>query len=117
MARASEKGRGEGKSLQEICFWILNFLVLGVWLGALGQGPQGEEEAGLENLFFNSKFPRFGWERTPFDGIRVSGWPTRSGMTPVGIETKTSAHGGARGTAAPWGVRHCLNWKPHLFAF
>ena len=64
MARASEKGRGEGKSLQEIYFWILNFLVLGVWLGALGQGPQGEEEAGLENLFFNSKFPRFGWERS-----------------------------------------------------
>ena len=47
MARASEKGRGEGESLQEIYFWILNFLVLGVWLGALGQGPQGEEEAGL----------------------------------------------------------------------
>ena len=44
------KRRGEGKSLQEICFWILNFLVLGVWLGALGRGPQGEEEAG-ENLF------------------------------------------------------------------
>ena len=74
MARASEKGRGEGESLQEIYFWILNFLVLGVWLGALGQGPQGEEEAGLENLFFNSKFPRFGWERTPFGGIRGAGW-------------------------------------------
>ena len=27
------------------------------------RGPQGEEEAGLENVVFNSKFPRFGWER------------------------------------------------------
>ena len=33
----------------------------GVWIGALGQGPQGEEEAGLENVVFNSKFPRFGF--------------------------------------------------------
>ena len=35
----------------------------GVWIGALGQGPQGEEEAGLENVVFkHSKFaPRFGF--------------------------------------------------------
>ena len=58
---ASEKGRGEGESLQEIYFWILNFLVPGVWIGALGEGPQGGEEAGLENLVFNSKFPLFGF--------------------------------------------------------
>ena len=54
-------------------------------------GPQGEEEAGLENLVFSSKFPRFGWERAP------SRWNTRCelatcrGMTPAGIETKTFA--------------------------
>ena len=85
MARASEKGRGEGKSLQEIYFWIINFLVLGVWLGALGQGPQGEEEAGLENLFFNSFLSRV---RLGKDSVRWNtrcGLATRSGMTPVRI--------------------------------
>ena len=38
---ASDKGRGEGESLQEIYFWIQNFLVPGVWIGALGQGTTG----------------------------------------------------------------------------
>ena len=62
---ASEKGRGEGESLQEICFWILNFMVPGVWIGALGQGPQGEEEAGLETACLG---------KGCLGGIRGVGW-------------------------------------------
>ena len=56
----------------------------------MGQGTTGRGGGWSENLVFNSKFPRFGWERAP------SRWNTRcglarSGMTPVGIETKTFA--------------------------
>ena len=104
MARASEKGRGEGKSLQEIYFWIINFLVLGVWLGALGQGPQGEEEAGLENFEISTV-------RLGKDSVRWKtrcGVASRSSMTPVGIETKTTAHEGMRGTTVLWSAP--LGW-------
>ena len=41
MARASEKGEGRVRAARKFTFWILNFLVLGVWLGALGQGRGG----------------------------------------------------------------------------
>ena len=41
MARASEKGEGRVIAARKFTFWILNFLVLGVWLGALGQGRGG----------------------------------------------------------------------------
>ena len=43
------------------------------------RGPQGEEEAGLENLVFNSKFPRLGWESAPFR------WNTRCGLACNGM--------------------------------
>ena len=43
------------------------------------RGRQGEKEAGLENLVFNSKFPRFGWERAPFR------WNTRCGLARSGM--------------------------------
>ena len=54
-----QKKAGEGESLQEIYFWMCGSEP---W----ARGPQGEEEAGLENLVFNSKFPQpWGWQPQP----------------------------------------------------
>ena len=102
----SEKRRGEGESLQESLLSDSKFPGAGCGSELWARGPQGEEEAGLENLVFNSKFPRFGWERAP------SRWNTRCWQpaaacsedlcegvraeplhdtTALGIETKTFA--------------------------
>ena len=58
---------------------------------SLGPGDHSEEAAGLENLVFNPRFPRFGWERAPSRWNTRCGLASRSGMTPVRIDTKTFA--------------------------
>ena len=67
---------------------LLDSKFLGAWCGSepWARGPQGEEEAGLENLVFNSKFQRFGWERAPSRWNTRCGHAARSGMTCSGKE-------------------------------